>query len=87
MVEALEGLAGIAVAQGQPQRGVRLLGTAEALREVLGTPVPLVERVDYERDANAARNHLGQAAFAGAWAEGRAMTPEQAVVCALEDTP
>lgn len=30
---------------------------------------------------------LGEAAFATAWAEGRAKTPEEAVAYALEETP
>jgi len=38
---------------------------------------------EYERAA--ARAELGKAAFAAAWAEGRAMTPEQAVAYTLEE--
>jgi predicted ATPase/DNA-binding CsgD family transcriptional regulator len=58
---------------------VRLWGAAEVLREAAGiTPSP-IERADYERAVAAARTWLGDLAFAVVWAEGRAMTPEQAI--------
>ncbi len=34
---------------------------------------------DYERSLSAARVHLGERAFAAAWAQGRSMTSEQAL--------
>jgi hypothetical protein len=41
-------------------------------------------RIVYERDESEARTVLGDEVFAAAWAEGREMTPEQAVAYALE---
>jgi hypothetical protein len=41
--------------------------------------LPPVERVPYEQGVAAARAQLGEKDFAGAWAEGRTMTPEQAL--------
>jgi predicted ATPase/class 3 adenylate cyclase/DNA-binding CsgD family transcriptional regulator len=75
----LEGLAGVAVAQGQPARSARIFGTAEALREAVNGPRPLAHQADHQRRVAAARAGMDEAAFAAAWAEGRAMTPEQAV--------
>src|SRR6266849_1667335 len=75
----LEGLAGVVAAQGEPAWAARLWGAAEALREVLSTPLTPVERADYERAVAAARTQLGEKAFAAAWAQGRSMTPEQAL--------
>jgi hypothetical protein len=49
--------------------------------------VPPVARHDYDRDVAVARAQLGETAFAAAWAEGRAMTLEQAVAYALEEAP
>ena len=46
---------------------------------LLAVPIPPVERADYERSLSAARVHLGERAFAAAWAQGRSMTPEQAL--------
>jgi predicted ATPase/DNA-binding CsgD family transcriptional regulator len=74
----LEGLAGVLVAQGELTRAVQLWGTAQALREAMGTSVPPVDRASYEQGVAAAKAQLGERAFAAAWAIGRAMTPEQA---------
>ena len=57
----------------------QLWGASEAIRDALGIPIFLVERADYERAVSAARAHLGERAFATAWAQGRAMTPQQAL--------
>ena len=75
----LEGLASVIVLQGDPVWAARLWGVAEALREAMGAPIPPVYRPAYERSVAAARKQLGEKAFAVAWAEGRAMTPEQAL--------
>jgi predicted ATPase/class 3 adenylate cyclase len=78
------GLARLVASQGELIWAARLWGTAEALREGLGTPLPPVYRADYERAVAAARTQLGEQAFATAWAEGRTMTLEQAVNEALK---
>jgi tetratricopeptide (TPR) repeat protein len=73
----LEGLAAVAAAQGELAWAARLWGTAEALRDGMGTPIPPAYRADYERSVAATRTQLGAQAFAAAWEEGRAMTVEQ----------
>src|SRR5712691_10738113 len=75
----LEGLAVVAEAQGETTWAVRLLAAAEALRDSLGTPLPPVSRASYERSLADARAHLGEQAFAVAWAGGRGMTWEPAL--------
>jgi ATP/maltotriose-dependent transcriptional regulator MalT len=75
----LEGLADVVAAQGESAWSARLWGTAEALREAMGTPIPPVYRASYDRSVAAARAQLGEKAFAAAWAGGRMMTPEQAL--------
>jgi DNA-binding NarL/FixJ family response regulator len=42
-------------------------------------PIPLVERADYEHAVATARAQLGERTFSARWAEGRSMTPEQAL--------
>ena len=79
ITSGLEGLAGVVTAQGEPAWAARLWGAAEALREAIKIPLPPVERAEYERSVAAARSHLGEKAFAAAWAQGRTMTPEQAL--------
>ncbi len=69
----------VVAAQRQLAWAAQLWGAAEALRDVFGVPIPLVQRTDYERLVSAARVHLGERAFAVAWAQGRSMTPEQAL--------
>jgi tetratricopeptide (TPR) repeat protein len=81
--ESLEKLADVFVAQQYPERAARLLGTAEALRVATHVPVPPVDQTDYERAVTAAHSQLDEATFAAAWAEGRAMTLEQAIDLAL----
>ncbi|HEY6409382.1 MAG TPA: tetratricopeptide repeat protein, partial [Ktedonobacteraceae bacterium] len=75
----LEGLADVVAIQGESAWAARLWGTAEALREARGTPLPPVYCADYERSVAAAHARLGEKAFAAAWVEGRGMTAEQAV--------
>ena len=79
---ALEGLAKVAAVQGQARRAAQLYGTAEALRETMGTPLPPSERASHERAVAAVRADLEETAFAQAWAEGQAMTMEQAMTAA-----
>jgi DNA-binding CsgD family transcriptional regulator len=69
----------VVAAQQKLAWAAQLWGVAEALRDAFSVPIPLVERADYERSLSAARVHLGERAFAAAWAQGRSMTPEQAL--------
>jgi len=75
----LEGLADVVAAQRDPVWATRLWGAAEGLREAMGAPIPPVYRADYDRSLDATRAQFGEQAFAAAWAEGRMMTPEQAL--------
>ena len=75
----LLGLGEVVAAQQQLAWAAQLWGAAEALRDAISVPVPPVERAGYERAVSAARVHLGERAFAAAWAQGRAMTPQQAL--------
>jgi hypothetical protein len=81
----LEGLAGVAGAQGEPVRAARLLGAADRLRVAIGAPLPPGERADYDHTVDAARTQMAPDAFAASWAAGRAMTLEQAIAYALEE--
>jgi tetratricopeptide (TPR) repeat protein len=65
------------------RRAARLLGAAEALREAIGAPPPRREDEEYRRAVSWAREVLEAGAFAAAWAEGQAMTFEDAVAYAL----
>lgn len=92
-IRCLEGLAGVEAAlqeadQTAPatrsMRAARLLGSATAQREALGTAFQPADRPTVGLTEAAARARVGDAAFAAAWAEGQAMTVEQAIADALE---
>ena len=85
-IESLEAIAGVAVGQGRAMRAARLLGAAEALRTTIGVQRAPTALPAYTRDVATARAELGEAAFAAAWVEGRAMTLEQAIAEALEQS-
>jgi tetratricopeptide (TPR) repeat protein len=81
----LVGLAGASGARGQAQRAARLFGAAEALREQIATPLSFVARLAYDGDVAIVRAQLDDATLATAWAEGRALSLEQAIAEALHD--
>jgi DNA-binding CsgD family transcriptional regulator len=65
----------------------QLWGAAEALRQRIGAPMPPILRADYEQGLVAARSALGERAIAAAWAQGRTMTPEQALAAEGQPIP
>ena len=81
----LDGIAGLAHAVGRPRQAARLYGAAAAARDALGAPVAPGVRERYERAVAAVRQALGEDAGAKAWAEGRALTLEQAVAAARDE--
>ena len=80
----LECFAFIAIAQNQFDRGVRLLGAAEAWRERGGTPMTPEELVSHQKQVAAAGERMDSELFDKTWAEGRALTMEQAIQYATE---
>jgi tetratricopeptide (TPR) repeat protein len=79
IVACLQELAKIACAQGQPKRAACIYGAAEALCEATGVPLSPVQRALYERAVAAVRATLDEDVLAEAWAEGRAMSLEEAI--------
>jgi predicted ATPase/DNA-binding CsgD family transcriptional regulator len=80
IARGLVGLGEVVAAQHKLAWAAQLWGAADVLRDALEVPIPPVELADYERSLSAARVHLGERAFAAAWTQGRAMTPQQALV-------
>lgn len=82
---SLGALASLALAVGAHRQAASLWGAAERLSEEIGVPLPPGERSSYEAQVVAARTAIGdEAAFDVAWAEGRALTLDQAIALALE---
>jgi tetratricopeptide (TPR) repeat protein len=86
IVDCLEGLAAIAHAERHLERAARLWGAAEALRTLVGVAHQPADRADYERHVAALRSELAEATLLTAWAEGGAMSLEQAVAYASESS-
>jgi predicted ATPase/DNA-binding CsgD family transcriptional regulator len=82
----LRGMACVAALRGDAARAARLWGAAEALGEAIGLPLSPLDRThpDYEGLLAAARSRLGEVPWETARAEGRAITPEEAVEYALD---
>jgi DNA-binding CsgD family transcriptional regulator len=76
VASGLKGLGYVGVAQGLYTWAAILLGAAEPLRESSSVPIPADL---YERMLRVVRSQLGESAFAQALAEGRTMTPSQAL--------
>lgn len=87
IVHVLAGFAALAAAEAQPERALCLASAMAALREVLDVPLWPADRDGPERWLKIARRALPEAAQAKAWAEGRAMSLEQAVEYALDEPP
>ena len=81
----LEGLAHVRTAAGKATDAARLLGAADELRDVLGAPRPPNEIEPYEKHVARARASIDPETFEAAWAEGRAMTIDEALEFALAD--
>ncbi len=81
----LAGLGGVSSTLRQPHKAARLLAAAEALLESVGTFLDPADRMEYQRNTNAARAQTDEMAWDAAWAEGRAMSMEEAISCALDE--
>ncbi|HSH81420.1 MAG TPA: hypothetical protein VLA19_23070, partial [Herpetosiphonaceae bacterium] len=84
MAETLKTIAG-SMDAGSAEHAVRLLGASEAALERMGAFHQPSDMPEIDRIVAAVRERLDDAAFDSAWAEGRAMTLEQAVADALEE--
>jgi predicted ATPase/class 3 adenylate cyclase/DNA-binding CsgD family transcriptional regulator len=76
---SLAALAVVVAAQGEWTWAVRLLSAAESLCEAITAVLPPAVRTVQEFTIAAARAQLGEDIFTAAWAEGRTLTPEQAL--------
>jgi predicted ATPase/class 3 adenylate cyclase len=82
----LYAFAALSAAEAHPERGARLDGAATELREATGAEFPAPVMMALQGLIDTARQVLGEKAWAAAWAEGRAMTLEQAITYALDET-
>jgi predicted ATPase/DNA-binding SARP family transcriptional activator len=84
VVYTLEGLAGLSVAVGKPERAARLIGWTDTTRERIINPRPFLEQANMDRDIAAIMAKIGSSAFEVAYDSGREMTLDQTVALALD---
>ena len=80
----LIGLAGVCAAQQHASRAARLLGAAEGLAQRTGLRPSPGEDGIWQHIIASIHSQLDEPTFAAAWAEGQAMTLEQAIAYGLE---
>ena len=83
MVYALEGMSNMYLTVGKVEASARLLGWADATREVIQDTRLLLEQADIDQDIATVVKKMGRAAFEEVYEKGREMSLEDAVVYAL----
>jgi tetratricopeptide (TPR) repeat protein len=78
-VYSLEGLAMVYRGIGRPDVASHLWGASQAMRDAMGAPVPPNERERYKREMDMLSAQSGEEGFQRAYAEGYAMTSEEAM--------
>ena len=86
IADSLAGLAGVLGVTGQPQHAARLLGAWEAAFEWMGATVLPSAKREHDHTIAAVRAQLDNTAFTAAWNEGRAMSLQQTVESALQES-
>jgi hypothetical protein len=67
----------------QPDRALRLIGAAAALREAIGAPLSAAERAKLDRLLEPVRQALSPAEQAAAESAGKVLPPDEALEYAL----
>jgi len=80
---ALEGLAQLSVAVGKPELAAYLIGWADANRERINNPRPLLEQANIDQSIAACLAVQGETAFSDTYHAGKMMTLDEAVAHAL----
>ena len=83
VADCLESVARLAVAEGQMERAVRLLGCASQIYDELGTQPRSSERAEYDQMLDVLRSEVSSPLWEVAWEAGRAMTVDEAIDNAL----
>lgn len=82
----LEGLAAVGLGRARCHDSAVLLGAAHQHRQVMGAPLWPVERPAYEKLLSGLHATLSEVEFQQAWETGAAMSVEQSITFALENT-
>ena len=85
VAQELLALAGSLGALGELVRAAHLFGAAQAFLQRSSVLIDPTDQPEHDRNISFVRAQLGEAAFEAAWAEGQAMTFDQAVAYAQSD--
>jgi predicted ATPase/transcriptional regulator with XRE-family HTH domain len=85
--ELFIGMASVAAGTHQPGRAARLSGAIKAIQDTTHYQFLPFDQAEIDRHIRLAREQLGDVAFEALAAQGRAMSLEQAIACALENYP
>lgn len=86
IADTLDGLAAAAMESGQDERAARLWGAIEDVRARIAAPRWQLDAAAQERRAALALSRAGEDRFERAYREGRAMTLDEAMAYALDET-
>ena len=81
----LECMAFIYKSLEQIEKALKLLGTAEALREKINIHMTVDERAEYDKEVADMKVNMDKNEFASLWADGRSMTMDEAIELALDE--
>jgi predicted ATPase/DNA-binding XRE family transcriptional regulator len=84
--QLLTGLAAVAAGISQYERAATLYGAAQGIVETIDYRIPTFDQAEFGRHIQIAREQLGEARFETHATEGRALTLEQAIAYALENS-
>jgi len=84
MAPAFEGFACLCLARGDASRTLKLSAAAAHLLRQISAPLPPAEQLKLDQTLQPAWESLSEAQGKTAWAEGLALTLEQAIQCSLE---
>ncbi len=83
VIACLAGFAAIAVAMDRYEDAAQLMAAVETQVASLGVRLVYMDRLEYERNLALLRTKLDEKTLSKLWAQGKAMTMEQAVASAL----
>jgi len=80
----LECIAYILSRREEPEKAVRLLSAAQALRRVIDVPRTRFEDVEYEKERSTLGGMLGEEEFQAQWEDGANLSMDEAIQLAIE---
>jgi hypothetical protein len=86
IVFAIEGMTGLYIILGKPERAARLIGWVDSMRKKLRDSRPLLEQATIDQNIAACLQKIGEVVFSDRYEEGETMTLDEAVAYALEES-